>query len=107
MSSEDPTDPTDMYDLLDAIEAALAAADPAKRDALAKTIDAYREDRWLNGLAYMEDRARIVETFEGETRDEELRVLRERYFAQEAPTIEAEERDGFFRFRRARVYGRN
>ena len=36
--------PTDLYDLLEAIEAALAAADPAKRDALAKTIDAYAQD---------------------------------------------------------------
>ena len=36
--------PTDMYDILDAIEAVLAAADPAKCDALAKTIDAYAED---------------------------------------------------------------
>jgi hypothetical protein len=41
MSSDNPTD---LYDLLDAIEATLAAADPVKRDALAKTIDAYAED---------------------------------------------------------------
>jgi len=36
--------PTDLYDLLDAIAATLEAADPAKREALAKTIDAYAED---------------------------------------------------------------
>jgi hypothetical protein len=35
---------TNMYELLDAIEATLAAADPAKREALAATIDAYAED---------------------------------------------------------------
>jgi len=34
---------TRMYELLDALEEALKAADPAKREALAKTIDAYHE----------------------------------------------------------------
>jgi hypothetical protein len=33
-----------VYELLDAIEAVIKAADPAKRDALARTIDAYAED---------------------------------------------------------------
>ena len=35
---------TDMYELLDAIESVVASSDPAKREALAKTIDAYCED---------------------------------------------------------------
>jgi hypothetical protein len=35
---------TDMYELLDAIEAVIKAADPAKREALADTIDAYHDD---------------------------------------------------------------
>jgi hypothetical protein len=35
---------TGMYELLDALEETLRAADPAKREALAKTIDAYQED---------------------------------------------------------------
>ena len=35
---------TGMYELLDAIEAVIKAADPAKREALARTIDAYSED---------------------------------------------------------------
>jgi hypothetical protein len=35
---------TGMYELLDALEEALKAADPRKRDELAKTIDAYHED---------------------------------------------------------------
>ncbi len=34
---------TGMYELLDAIEAVIKAADPAKREALAQTIDAYSE----------------------------------------------------------------
>ena len=40
--SED--NPTGVYELLDAIEAVIKAADPAKREALAQTIDAYAED---------------------------------------------------------------
>ena len=35
---------TGMYELLDAIEAVIKAADPAKRETLATTIDAYAED---------------------------------------------------------------
>jgi len=35
---------TDMYELLDSIEAVIEAADPAKRKALAQTIDAFAED---------------------------------------------------------------
>jgi hypothetical protein len=35
---------TGMYEVLDALEAVIKAADPAKREALAQTIDAYCED---------------------------------------------------------------
>ena len=70
-------------------------------------IDARRDARWENGLAYMDERARVAATFEDTALDDELRALRERYFAHEAATIEAEERDGFFRFARPRIYGRN
>jgi hypothetical protein len=37
-------EPTGMFELLDAVEAVIGAADPAKRETLAKTIDAYQED---------------------------------------------------------------
>jgi hypothetical protein len=70
-------------------------------------VDERREARWQNGLAYLQERARLEASFEGEALEGELRALREEYFAHEAPTIEAEERDGFFRFERPRVYGRN
>ena len=36
-------DITSIYELLDAIEAVIKAADPAKREALTRTIDAYAE----------------------------------------------------------------
>lgn len=37
-------EPTDMYHFLEAIEAVIKVADPAQREALAKTMDAYQED---------------------------------------------------------------
>lgn len=70
-------------------------------------LDARRDTRWDNGLAYMEERGRVVETFEGEAREEELHHLREEYFGHEAETIAREEEGGFFRYARPRVYGRN
>jgi hypothetical protein len=70
-------------------------------------LDDRREARWQNGLQYMEERARIAATFEGDALEQELAHLRTQYFEHEAPTIEAEERDGFYRFERPRVYGRN
>jgi hypothetical protein len=70
-------------------------------------IDARREARWENGLAYMQERARVVATFEGGAREDELDALRSEYFGEQAPTIAREERDEFFRFERPRVYGRN
>jgi len=45
---------TGMHELLNALEEALKAADPKKREALAKTLDAYSEDfpeefQWVIG----------------------------------------------------------
>jgi len=37
-------DLTGVYELIEAIEAIIEAADPARREALARTIDAYAED---------------------------------------------------------------
>ncbi|HPC47388.1 MAG TPA: hypothetical protein PLW83_05040 [Deltaproteobacteria bacterium] len=69
--------------------------------------DADRELRWQTGLRYMEDRDELTRTFQGEELERKLRELRERYFDDEALTIELEEKDGFFRFKRPRIYGRN
>ena len=43
MTSE-PDDPVGVWELLEAIEAVIKAADPEKRKALARTIDAYSDD---------------------------------------------------------------
>lgn len=109
---------------MEAVQRELAAMSPAARSrtlvhirrelgfdeeevARMEEIDDRREARWQNGLAYMQERARVASSFEGDALEAELGGLREEFFAHEAPTIAAEERDGFFRFERPRIYGRN
>jgi hypothetical protein len=109
---------------MEAVQRELAALDPkARRGEIAQirralgfdesaiarmeSIDDRREARWQNGLAYMQDRERLAASFAGDALEGELRALRDDHFGAEAPTIEAEERDGFFRFERPRIYGRN
>jgi hypothetical protein len=71
-------------------------------------IDAKREQRWNIGLEYMQERNDIVENFKGPQQEEQLKALREKYFQDEANTIEREEEnDNFFRFERPHIYGRN
>lgn len=75
-------------------------------EAMAKR-DADNEMRWGIGLEYMDEREQIVQEFQGQQREEKLKALREQYFQDEAETIELEEKDEFFRFKRPRIYGRN
>jgi hypothetical protein len=71
-------------------------------------IDAKREQRWNIGLEYMQERNAIVENFTGPEQEDKLKNLREKYFQDEANTIEREEEnDKFFRFERPHIYGRN
>lgn len=69
--------------------------------------DADNEQRWDVGLKYMQERDKIVQESEEPLREEKLKALREQYFHDEAKTIELEEKDDFFRFKRPRIYGRN
>lgn len=75
-------------------------------EAMAKR-DADRELRWEIGLQYMKDRDAAVQEYQGPVLEEKLKELREQYFDDEAGTIELEEKDGFFRFKRPHIYGRN
>jgi len=71
-------------------------------------VDQDNNRRWKVGLQYMEERKKVVEEFQGEQQQEQLKVLREKYFGDEAQTIQMEEeKDGFFRFERPHYYGRN
>ncbi len=109
---------------IEAVQAELAALPPgARANALANVrrqmgfdeeeiarmaeLDAWRDERWARGDAYMAERRRLEQTFEGHRLEEELRILREDTFGIEAITIEREEASGFERFERPRIYGRN
>ncbi|MFZ2631550.1 MAG: hypothetical protein WA081_15165 [Desulfosalsimonadaceae bacterium] len=69
--------------------------------------DAVREKRWEVGLQYMAERDAVAAESQGPEQEEKLKAIREKYFQDEAQTIELEEKDDFFRFKRERVYGRN
>jgi hypothetical protein len=69
--------------------------------------DRENEARWQSGYAYMDERRALEGRFSGAELERQLATLRERYFGYEAVTIEREEGDGFFRFERPRLYGRN
>lgn len=71
-------------------------------------LDAIRDRRWQNGRAYMDKRYRIVEQYTGEARKQQLDALRREFFdSTTADTIRNEESEGFFRFDRERIYGKN
>ncbi|MDC0661563.1 hypothetical protein [Marinobacter sp. SS21] len=69
--------------------------------------DQQREDRWQRGLAYMAARQPLEARLSGPQLERALASLRQEYFRHEAATIALEERDGFFRYQRPRLYGRN
>ncbi|MBY6033272.1 hypothetical protein KUV59_08840 [Marinobacter daepoensis] len=69
--------------------------------------DQRREEKWQAGKAYMEERRTLTGTLSGEPLKAALVELRQRHFGFSAPTIEREEREGFFRFQRERRYGLN
>lgn len=69
--------------------------------------DQRREERWRRGLDYMAQRQNLVEQQPADQLEPALQLLRAEYFGHEAETIAREEQDGFFRYRRPRLYGRN
>ncbi|MYM60467.1 hypothetical protein GTG28_14640 [Vibrio sp. OCN044] len=69
--------------------------------------DEKNELRWQVGYQYMGERQALLENLTGEELDTELNRLRISYFGDEASTLEKEEQQGFYRFKRPRVYGRN
>ncbi|MBS3758315.1 MAG: hypothetical protein KGY61_06600 [Desulfobacterales bacterium] len=72
-----------------------------------EAVDAERNRRWKNGRVYMKAREALVQKYEGPELEKRLQKLREKHFKHEAKTIRLEEEDGFFRYERQRVYGRN
>lgn len=78
----------------------------AQIDRLAER-DQKRNQRWDNGLGYMAEREALTGQFSGAELERRLDALRQERFAHEAKTIALEERDGFFRYQRPRIHGRN
>jgi len=119
-----PTMLAELFLRMDSVQRELAAMNPNDRAAELARIrkqlgfddagiarfaerDERNESRWQSGREYMQDRARLEATFEGDALEAELSALRRDRFGDQAPTIEREERAGFYRFERPRIYGRN
>ncbi|RSD30754.1 hypothetical protein [Vibrio pectenicida] len=69
--------------------------------------DEQNELRWQVGYQYMAERQALLSSLTDEELSNELKHLRISYFGDEASTLEKEEQQGFYRFKRPRVYGRN
>jgi hypothetical protein len=69
--------------------------------------DQDRNKRWDNGARYLEEREQLGKQYSGEEFAAKLQLLQQKYFAEESYTIALEEKNGFFRYKRPRVYGRN
>jgi hypothetical protein len=69
--------------------------------------DADNASRWDTGLQYMERREAVVKQYEGQEQENRLNDLRKEHFGDEANTIALEEKDGFYRFKRPHIWGRN
>ncbi|MFN2374914.1 MAG: hypothetical protein ABR538_00120 [Candidatus Binatia bacterium] len=70
-------------------------------------LDREREATWQTGYAYTNERRALENRFPGDGLGPQLAALRERYFGENARIIELEENEGFFRFERPRLHGRN
>ncbi|WP_149027211.1 hypothetical protein [Shewanella psychrophila] len=89
--------------------------------------DQIKEVNWQIGYTYMTERQAIIATYTGSQLDlalgseaesaadlnqqqalqTALNSLREKYFEQDATTLSKEEQNGFYRYTRPRIYGRN
>jgi hypothetical protein len=113
-----------MYFHLDSVQQDLAEMSELQRkDALASSrrqlgyseetinqlaqLDEKNESRWKIGYQYMQERNQLESHFKGEDLKHKLKDLRVSYFSHEASTIAAEEKSGFMRYERPRVYGSN
>ncbi|ASP38562.1 hypothetical protein CHH28_07685 [Bacterioplanes sanyensis] len=77
-----------------------------RRDWLAQR-DQQREQRWQRGLSYMQQRQQLQAAYQGAELQQRLAALQQQVFGHEAATIAKEEQQGFYRYQRPRLYGRN
>jgi hypothetical protein len=71
-----------------------------------RELDGQRDSAWDAGERYMDERQKIVDSYDGDEETKRLTQLRDRLFGEEAGTIASEENAGFFRFGHRRIYGR-
>lgn len=69
-------------------------------------LDELRDQRWSNGELYLAESKQIQSSCTGSDCETKLDALRKRLFGEEAETIVNEEKEGFFRFKNQRRYGR-
>ncbi|MDN3610266.1 hypothetical protein ACODM8_14080 [Vibrio ostreicida] len=69
--------------------------------------DQENEFRWQIGYQYMGEREALKNTLSGKELETALNQLRNEYFDGRASTLAKEEQQGFYRFNRPRVFGRN
>lgn len=71
-----------------------------------EALDKARDETWSSGTIYMNERERIIETFEGSEESRELYALQKKMFGNDAEQIQREEASGFYRYDRLRRIGR-
>lgn len=69
--------------------------------------DRKRDIRWQNGLMYMKERSLLEKNYSGDELSGKITALQKKHFGYEAKTISTEEKSGFFRYNRKRIFGRN
>lgn len=70
-------------------------------------LDAVRAERWRTGKQYLEERARLQATLQGDALETGIQQLQQRVFGEEAEMIRNEEATGFFRYQDAQQLGVN
>ncbi|MGF1831925.1 hypothetical protein L4D04_22885 [Photobacterium angustum] len=75
--------------------------------ALAAEQDAEKSARWDIGMKYMKEREQLLRDVPKANQQQKLKILRTKYFGDSADTYDKEEKRGFYRFERQRIYGVN
>ncbi|EAR57526.1 hypothetical protein SKA34_08068 [Photobacterium sp. SKA34] len=74
---------------------------------LAAEQDAEKSARWDIGMKYMKEREQLLRDVSKADQQHKLKTLRTNFFGGSAETYEKEEKRGFYRFERQRIYGVN
>lgn len=70
-------------------------------------LDAVRAERWRTGKQYLDERARLQTSLQGEALESGIQQLQQRMFGEEAEMIRNEEASGYFRYEGSQQMGVN